>query len=187
MYKKNPHKKALFLDRDGVINIDKGYVYKIEDCEFVEGIFDICRLAKKNDFILIVVTNQAGIGRGYYTEEDFLNFMDFIKMEFIKQGCPLDDVYYCPYYEDGLPPWNIKSFDRKPAPGMLLKAAAQHELDLEQCLMLGDRESDMEAGRNAGIPCNFRMDSPEDRAQLIRALSQNDKHGAEKSQAMKNL
>lgn len=162
--------KALFLDRDGVINIDKGYVHKIEDCEFVEGIFDICRLAHKKSYLLIVVTNQAGIARGYYGEEDFHTLMDYIKAEFVKEGCPLTDVFYCPYLEEGLPPWNIKSPDRKPEPGMLLKAAKKYRLDLKNCIMLGDQDSDMQAGAKAGVPHNFRMDRMEDRQRLLEFL-----------------
>lgn len=169
-----PCRKALFLDRDGVINKDKGYVHKIEDCEFVDGIFEICRLALQNSYLLIVVTNQAGIARGFYSENDFHILMSFIRDEFVQQGCPLTDVYYCPYLEDGLTPWNIKSPDRKPEPGMILKAARKYGLDLEKCIMLGDRESDMQAGRNAGIVHNFRMDQPGDRQKLLELLEKSD-------------
>lgn len=168
------YKKALFLDRDGVINIDKGYVHKIEDCEFVEGIFEICRLAAQNSYLLIVATNQSGIARGLYSEKDFHLLMDFIRMEFAKQGCPLDAVYYCPYLEEGLPPWNIKSPDRKPEPGMIFKAARKYGLSLEKCIMLGDKESDMQAGRKAGIIHNFRMDLPCDRQKLLEILQKPD-------------
>lgn len=166
--------KALFLDRDGVINKDKGYVHKIEDCEFIDGIFEICRLAQKNSYLTIVVTNQAGIARGFYSEKDFQILMEHIRAEFIRQDCPLTDVFYCPYLEDGLPPWNVKSPDRKPAPGMILKAAHKYGLDLQKCIMLGDRESDMQAGQNAGIIHNFRMDWPEDRQRLLKLLQDAD-------------
>lgn len=166
--------KALFLDRDGVINIDKGYVHKIEDCEFVNGIFDICRLAREKGYLLIVVTNQSGIARGFYTEKDFLTLMEYIGSEFKKQGCPLDEIFYCPYHEDGKAPWNIKSPDRKPGPGMLYRAANKFSLDLRKCLMLGDQESDIMAGKNAGIIHSFRMDLPDDRERLLKFLhSQN--------------
>lgn len=148
-------RKALFLDRDGVINVDYGYVYKIEDCKFVPGIFDLCAAAKSSGFKLIVVTNQAGIAKGYYTEDDFKIFMDHVKREFLAKNCPLDDIFYCPYHIDGVPPRNIESPDRKPAPGMLLKAARKHNLDLSQCALIGDRETDILAGINAGVGANI--------------------------------
>lgn len=143
--------KALFLDRDGVINVDKHYVYKIEDCEFIEEIFDICRAAKKSGYKLIVVTNQAGIAKGYFTEEDFHQFMDHVKAEFVRQECPLDDIFYCPYHIDGFGKYKKDSEDRKPNPGMILKAAQKHNIDLKQSILIGDKESDIEAGKNAGI------------------------------------
>ncbi|MDE5831698.1 MAG: HAD family hydrolase [Desulfovibrio sp.] len=150
--------KALFLDRDGVINVDYGYVYKIEDCVFIDGIFDLCRAAKELGYKLIIATNQAGIAKGYYTETDFLKFMDHIRKEFIAQDCPLDDIFYCPYHKDGTPPWREDSPDRKPAPGMLKKAAEKHNLDLARSALVGDRESDILAGINAGVGLNILID-----------------------------
>src|SRR5438128_1203722 len=91
---------ALFLDRDGVINIDRGYVYKQEDFEFVDGIFDLCRYATDLDYVLIVVTNQAGIGRGLYSEQDFLDLTDWMCGVFRERGVPLGKVYYCPSHPD---------------------------------------------------------------------------------------
>lgn len=173
IHKGSEKKKALFLDRDGVINKDIGYLHKIEDCEFVEGIFDICKLAVENSYLLIVVTNQSGIARGFYTEDDFLRLMDYIGGEFRRQGCPLTDVFYCPFHPDGNVPWKLKSVDRKPAPGMLLKAAEKYNLDLEECIMLGDKDSDIEAGRNAGLLFNFRMDKDEDIEKLYEVLQKN--------------
>lgn len=143
--------KALFLDRDGVINVDKHYVYKIEDCEFIDGIFDLCRTAKKKGYKLIVITNQAGIAKGYFTEDDFHVFMEYVRSEFIRQGCPLDDVFYCPYHIDGIGKYRKDSWDRKPNPGMLLKAAEKHQIDLSQSVLIGDRQSDIEAGKKAGV------------------------------------
>lgn len=171
--KREEKRKALFLDRDGVINKDTGYLHKIEECEFMEGIFDICRTARQNSWLLIVATNQSGIARGYFTEADFHKLMEHIKSEFVRQNCPLTDVFYCPSLEGGLPPWNVKSPDRKPGPGMFLKAAAKYDLDLPRCANLGDQERDMQAGENAGIHNNFRMDIPEDRRKLLEFLSNN--------------
>lgn len=142
---------ALFLDRDGVINVDKNYVYRIEDCEFVDGIFELCCKAKEMGYKLIVVTNQAGIAKGYFTERDYATFMDYVRGEFEKRGCPLDDVYYCPFHEDGIGEYRKDSEDRKPNPGMILKAAARHGVALRSSILIGDKESDVEAGRRAGV------------------------------------
>ena len=147
--------KALFLDRDGVINIDYGYVHDVKDCQFVDGIFDLCVAAKEKNYKLIVVTNQAGIAKGFYTLKDFWLFMDYIKQEFSSRGCPLDDIFFCPYHKDGLPPWNQDSQDRKPQPGMILKAAEKHALSLADSILIGDKESDILAGLNAGIGKNI--------------------------------
>lgn len=143
--------KALFLDRDGVINVDKHYVHKIEDCEFMDGIFDLCRTAKEKGYKLIVITNQAGIAKGYFTEDDFRKFMEYVRSEFIRQGCPLDDVFYCPYHIDGIGKYRKDSWDRKPNPGMILKAAEKHHIDLSRSVLIGDQQSDIEAGKRAGL------------------------------------
>lgn len=166
-------RKALFLDRDGVINIDKGFVHKIEDCEFVEGIFDICLKAKQNGFLLIVATNQSGIARGYYTEADFHKLMAYIKQEFVGRGCPLDDVFYCPFHPDGFQPYRRDSGDRKPAPGMILKAAEKYNIDLSRSAMLGDKESDMEAGVAAGVKYNILANVPDAREKLDKFFAEN--------------
>ena len=152
--------KALFLDRDGVINIDYGYVYKIEDCRFVPGIFDLCARARELGYKIIVVTNQSGVARGYFGEDDFLKFMDYVRGVFQARGCPIDDVFYCPYHKDGLPPWNIDSPDRKPAPGMILKAARKHNIDLRASALIGDSESDVQAGKSAGVGRNILLSGP---------------------------
>lgn len=143
--------KALFLDRDGVINVDKHHVYKIEDCEFIDGIFDKCRQAKSKGYKLIVVTNQAGIAKGIYTEEDYFKFRDYVHAEFEKQGCPIDAEYYCPYHIEGFGKYKKDSEDRKPNPGMILKAAKDFNIDLSQSILIGDKESDIEAGKRAGV------------------------------------
>ncbi len=148
---------ALFLDRDGVINVDKNYVHRVEDCEFVDGIFELCRKAKEMGYKLIVVTNQAGIAKGYYTEQDYAALMNYMKGEFEKQNCPLDDVFYCPFHKDGLGEYRRDSEDRKPNPGMILKAAARHGLDLGSSVLIGDKKSDVEAGRRAGVGTLIRV------------------------------
>lgn len=144
--------RALFLDRDGVINHDSGYTSKADDFMFVEGIFDLCRAAKHKGYLLIVVTNQAGIGRGYYSEGDFLTLTDWMCRRFEEEGAPISDVYHCPYHpEHGVGEYKKDSFDRKPNPGMLLQAAKKYNLDLSRSIMIGDKDSDMQAAKNAGV------------------------------------
>jgi D-glycero-D-manno-heptose 1,7-bisphosphate phosphatase len=145
-------KTALFLDRDGVINYDKGYTYSADDFHFIDGIFELCRAAKQRGYLLIVVTNQAGIGRGYYTEQDFLNLTDWMKQCFIEQSVPLTDVFYCPYHpEFGIGEYKKDSPDRKPNAGMLLRAAEKYQIDLLKSVMIGDKETDMLAAKYAGV------------------------------------
>lgn len=147
--------KALFLDRDGVINIDKGYVYKIEDFEFVDGIFELCSYYLQQGFLLFVVTNQSGIARGYYTEDDFKILTEWMLNQFKNRGIILTKVYYCADHPDFTGP----SERRKPNPGMLLEAADEFELDLTQSVMIGDKESDREAARRAGLSYYINAES----------------------------
>jgi D-glycero-D-manno-heptose 1,7-bisphosphate phosphatase len=140
-----PKTKAIFLDRDGVINIDKSYVCKIEDFEFVEGIFEVLHYFRKLGFLLIVVTNQSGIGRGYYTSEDFEKLTAWKLKELEKEGIFIDEVYHCPHDPDS------GCGCRKPSPDMLLKAKEKFNIDMQASWMIGDKKSDIYAGYNAGI------------------------------------
>lgn len=142
---------ALFLDRDGVINHDVGHCHLIEDFRWVPGIFETVRTANGLGFAVIVVTNQAGIAKGYYTEADYQRLTGWMRGQFEKSGAPLTDVVHCPYHPDGRPPYNIVSPLRKPAPGMLSLAAVTHRLDLGRSLLIGDQETDIAAGRAAGV------------------------------------
>lgn len=152
-----PH-RALFLDRDGIINVEKNYVYRIEDFEFIDGIFELCALAQNRGFKLIVITNQAGIGRGYYTEADFQNLTDWMLEAFRERGIEIDRVYHCPYHPTaGVGEYRQESFDRKPNPGMILKAQKDFDLDLSHCALIGDKDSDIEAGRAAGVRYLLRL------------------------------
>ena len=144
--------RALFLDRDGVINHDSGYTSSAENFRFIEGIFDLCRAAKRLGYLLIVVTNQAGIGRGHYSEEDFLALTEWMLSRFKIEGAPITDVFFCPYHpEHGVGDYKKDSFDRKPNPGMLQRAAEKHGLDLGRSIMIGDKDSDMYAACKAGV------------------------------------
>jgi D-glycero-D-manno-heptose 1,7-bisphosphate phosphatase len=137
--------KAAFLDRDGVINIDKGYVYKIEDFEFKDGIFELLKLLQSIGFTLFVITNQSGIARGYYTLEDFKKLTGHMLDELKKRGIEIKEVAFCPHHP------NDKCNCRKPKPGMILDLAKKYNIDLKNSILIGDKLSDIEAGKNAEI------------------------------------
>mgnify|MGYP000032288098 CR=1 FL=1 len=123
--------KALFLDRDGVINIDKNYIYKKEDFDFVKGIFNLITSAKKLGYIVIVVTNQSGIGRGFFTKEQFLDTNNWMIKELLKNNAKIDHTYFCPTHPtDGIGKYKIKDDRRKPNPGMFFEAEKDHDIDL---------------------------------------------------------
>jgi D-glycero-D-manno-heptose 1,7-bisphosphate phosphatase len=142
---------ALFLDRDGVINVDRAYVHRIEDFAWIPGVFDTVRTADEVGLAVIVVTNQAGIARGHFSEQQFQLLTEWMKAQFAAADAPLTAVYHCPYHPDGLPPYNIDSPLRKPGTGMLLQAASERGLNLSRSLLIGDQESDITAGRSAGL------------------------------------
>lgn len=152
-----PVKKALFLDRDGVINEDKHHLHKIEDCKFMDGIFDLCRDYKDRGFEIVVVTNQAGIAKGVYTENDYRALTAYIHAEFEKQGCPISAEYFCPYHPEGNGRYKRSSFYRKPAPGMILRAAKELNIDLKQSVLIGDAETDITAAKTAGVGFTIRL------------------------------
>jgi D-glycero-D-manno-heptose 1,7-bisphosphate phosphatase len=151
-------KAALFLDRDGVINVDRHYVWRIEDFEFVPGIFELVEAAVQGGLLPIVVTNQAGIGRGYYTEGDFRRLDDWMHAQFRERGAAIARTYHCPFHPtEGIGDYRRESFDRKPNPGMLLRARADFDLDLSNSVLVGDKDSDIEAGRAAGVRHNVKV------------------------------
>ena len=141
--------KALFLDRDGVINIDKLYVYKIEDFEFVSGIFEVLSLAQAKAYLLIIVTNQSGIARNYYSKADFEKLTNFMLDEFKKHNIKINKVYHCPHHPDD----NCSC--RKPKTQMLQQAQTQFNIDFSQSFMIGDRRSDILCANNAGVKSIF--------------------------------
>jgi D-glycero-D-manno-heptose 1,7-bisphosphate phosphatase len=145
-------RRAAFLDRDGVINVDPGYVHRIERFEFVPGTLEACRELARRGWLLVVATNQSGIGRGLYTEQDFLALTDWMRARFEESGAPLAGVYHCPHHPtEALEPFRIRCDCRKPQPGMLLAAARDLVLDLGQSILFGDKCEDLMAARAAGI------------------------------------
>jgi D-glycero-D-manno-heptose 1,7-bisphosphate phosphatase len=145
--------KALFLDRDGVINVDRDYVHRIEDFEWQPGIFDLARTAVARGFLPVVVTNQSGIGRGYYSAADYEAVTAFMRERFEAEGAPLAAVYHCPFSPEAVRPEYLAADHpwRKPRPGMILAAREALGIDLASSLLIGDRASDIEAGASAGV------------------------------------
>jgi len=137
--------KAVFLDRDGVINIDKAYVSKIEDFEFCEGVFEALAHFQNLGYLLIIVTNQSGIGRGYYSEEDFQILSDWMQKEFLHVKIKIDAIYHCPHAPQA------QCACRKPKSGMFFKAIEDFDIDVANSWMIGDKQTDMEAAIGAGI------------------------------------
>jgi D-glycero-D-manno-heptose 1,7-bisphosphate phosphatase len=150
---------ALFLDRDGVINVDYAYVHRKEDFHFVDGIFELCRAAKRLGYRIFVITNQAGIGRGYYNEQDFHTLSAWMQAEFEKEGAAIDAVYFSPFHpEHGIGEYRKHTDCRKPGPGMLQQAAREFEVDFARSVLVGDKLSDVQAGQAAGVGCNLLFD-----------------------------
>ncbi|WP_339898145.1 HAD family hydrolase [Paraglaciecola polaris] len=150
--------KAFFLDRDGVINVEKNYVYQKHDFEFHQGVFEACRMINAKGYKIIIVTNQSGIGRGYYTETQFLELSQWMLQKFKEQQICISDVYFCPHHiTAGIGAYKVDCDNRKPKPGMILKGAKEHHIDLKCSVLVGDRITDMVAGKNAGIDKLFHV------------------------------
>ncbi len=146
--------KALFLDRDGVINVEKDYLYKIEDFEFIEGIFELCKYYQERGYEIFVVTNQSGIARGYYNEKDFKILSFWMIQEFAKENIEIKKVYFCPHHPD----ISGECECRKPHPGMLLEANKEFGVDLKNSILIGDKERDIAAALNAGVKETYFFD-----------------------------
>lgn len=143
--------KALFLDRDGTINKEKDYLYKVEDFEFIDETVEICKKAQEEGYILIVITNQSGVARGYYNEEDMNNCNQYMVNEFAKKGIKITEVLACPYLDSIHP-------DRKPNPGLFLKAQKKYNIDMSKSISLGDKQRDCDAAKKAGVGKVYLME-----------------------------
>ena len=137
--------KVVFLDRDGVINKEVGYLHKVEDFEFIDGVFNSCQYFQSLGYQIIIVTNQSGIERGYYTKEDFLVVTDWMLKQFKYHEIEVLDVFYCPHSPES-------GCDcRKPKPGMFIQANDKYHIDMSNSWMIGDKEADVQAANMAGI------------------------------------
>jgi D-glycero-D-manno-heptose 1,7-bisphosphate phosphatase len=146
------HKPCVFLDRDGVINQDVGHLCSTADFAFMPGMPDAIRLLNDAGWLVIVITNQAGIGRGKYTEGEYRSFESWIDEQLAEAGAHVDATYHCPHHPTaGVGEYRRECDCRKPAPGMLLRAIAEWEPDVGRSFMLGDKASDLEAAAAAGV------------------------------------
>ena len=144
--------RAVFLDRDGVLNKDEGYVGCVDDFHFIEGTIEALQSLKQAGFLLVLVTNQSGIARGRYSEDDFINLTEWMDWSLADKGVDLDGIYYCPHHpEHGLGEYKIDCDCRKPKPGMLLTAASELDINMAKSFMVGDKASDLQAAINAGV------------------------------------
>lgn len=152
--------RALFLDRDGVINVNFGYVHRPENFIFIDGIFELANAAHNLNYKIFVITNQSGIARGYYSEQQFHQLSSWMCGQFLARGVPISKVFFSPYHPtEGRGAYRLDHISRKPHPGMLLEAQKEFNLDLLNSVLVGDKESDIRAGIAAGVGCNILFDS----------------------------
>ena len=142
LMKKQNSDKAIFLDRDGVINIEVGYLSNPNDFKIIEGTIEALKILNKKDFLLIVVTNQAGIARGYYTEDDLKDVHHKMRYVLKQHEVTLIDIFYCPHHPEFTGSCNC----RKPNPGMILEAKKKYNIDIENSYMVGDTLNDIQTG-----------------------------------------
>ncbi|MEN8116339.1 MAG: HAD family hydrolase [Bacteroidota bacterium] len=143
--------KALFLDRDGTINIEKNYVFRIEDFQFQPGIFELIKNYQNKGFLIFIITNQSGIARNFYSESDYQQLTSWMLTQFETEGIKITKVYHCPHHPKITGSCNC----RKPNPGMILQAKNEFNINTEQSVLIGDKKSDILAGENAGIGKNL--------------------------------
>lgn len=152
--------KAAFIDRDGVINEERNYVHRIEDFVLLPGSVKALALLRDAGYRLIVVTNQAGIARGYYDVAAMNRLHDYLCARLEEEEVKLDAIYFCPHHPEGIAKgFNVKCDCRKPAPGMLLQAAQDFNVDLATSVLIGDKASDIEAGKRAGVGLTIIVES----------------------------
>ncbi|MGQ9444125.1 D,D-heptose 1,7-bisphosphate phosphatase [[Pasteurella] aerogenes] len=151
--------KAIFLDRDGTLNIDYGYVHEIDQFHFIEGSIEALQQLKQMGYLLVLVTNQSGIARGYFSEQQFLQLTEWMDWSLADRGVDLDGIYYCPHHPDGIGEFKQDCDCRKPKAGMLNQAIKELKIDPARSIMIGDKMEDMIAGKSAGIKTNILVRS----------------------------
>lgn len=161
--------KAIFLDRDGTINVEKHYLYKIEDFEFLPGVVDALKTLQKAGYLLIIITNQSGIGRGYYTEADFQNLNDWMISTLKQQGVMIADVYFCPH----LPDAEVESYRkecscRKPKLGMYQQAILDYNIQIGHSYAIGDKIRDCAICEST--PCKGFLIGDNEKSEVINEV-----------------
>lgn len=151
--------KAIFLDRDGTLNIDYGYVHEIDQFHFIEGSIEALQQLKQMGYLLVLVSNQSGIARGYFSEQQFLQLTEWMDWSLADRGVDLDGIYYCPHHPDGIGEFKQDCNCRKPKAGMLGQAIKELKIDPACSIMIGDKMEDMMAGKSAGIKMNILVRS----------------------------
>ncbi len=139
--------KAAFLDRDGVINIDKGYVSKIKDFKWIEGAIDALKILKENNYLIIIISNQSGVSRGFFSKQDVNNLHKWINVQLSEHNVQIDDFFFA----TELPEAHISKTRRKPSPRMIDEAIKKYNLNRDNCFMIGDKDIDVLAAKNAQI------------------------------------
>ncbi|OOF44114.1 D-glycero-beta-D-manno-heptose-1,7-bisphosphate 7-phosphatase [Rodentibacter trehalosifermentans] len=146
--------KAIFLDRDGTLNIDYGYVHEIDHFKFIEGAIEALQELKTMGYLLVLVTNQSGIARGYFSEKQFLQLTEWMDWSLAEQGVDFDGIYYCPHHPSGEGEYKENCDCRKPKSGMLLQAIKELKIDPARSVMVGDKTDDLRAGMGAKVKTN---------------------------------
>ena len=151
--------KCAFLDRDGVINQDKGYISKISDFKIYPGVGKAISLLNKKNYLVIIITNQSGIGRGLIKIKELENLHNYLKKKIKKDGAKIDDIFYCPFHpEFGKGKYKKKSNDRKPGDGMIKKAIKKWKINTKTSFMIGDKISDKQAAKKAKIKFFYKKE-----------------------------
>jgi|SRR5208282_856485 len=145
-------RKAVFLDRDGVLNKDPPhYAHRLDQLELIPRSGTAVKILNEHGYLVIIISNQSGVARGYYTEKEVSVFNNALLMKIKEFGGVVDAIYYCPHHPDSdIEKYKVECYCRKPSPGMLLNAAKEHDIDLGKSYVIGDKWSDIEAGKNAG-------------------------------------
>lgn len=146
------NRRLVILDRDGVLNVDTGYPFEPSQIVWSEGVFAALRLLREAGFITVVATNQSGVARGFFSEQDVINLHSWMSDRILEEGGCIERFYFCPFHpEADVSQYRQDSFDRKPQPGMLMKAMTEYEVTVHHTVMIGDRNTDMEAAAAAGV------------------------------------
>lgn len=168
--------KAIFLDRDGTINVEKNYLYKIDDFEFLPGVTDSLRRLQDAGYLLIIITNQSGIARGYYSEKDFQKLNAWMINELRKQGVIITDVYYCPHLPDAqIEDYRKDCECRKPKLGMYEQAVCEHDIDLSQSYAIGDKIRDCAICEST--PCRGFLIGENEKKEVLQKVKNDEYNG----------